>query len=424
MSGQYNGMLAKVSQLLGREVPYIPCQGHRSNTINEHACAASPIVSELFDTLQATYAFFSGSTKRHSLLNDELENVENSLKLRNLSLTRWTARAESLRAMWMSYEAVLDVLETISNTASVDAKGKAAATGLSCKLLRVDFVVCLMFMRIILWKTKVLTEWLQAKDFNIVDAMQVLRGTITSLEDIRKDDASIANQIQASIEMLSAKGVDAHGEFWRLHRPRRRPHRLDGNSATTADISMVAFYEKEFKAVLDTLIQQYKENMKACFKKVKALSIVLQPSLSSNHNDADLKELLALFPKQAPDQAAFAAEFEVFVNVVNMAEGNTETGATIVSMADAAAEAEKRKHLFPLTNRIYRLALTAPVTVATNERTFSKLKIVKTALRNSTSDDRLFNLILLNCEKDIADAIDLDCLVDKWSIKTKRRIDL
>ena len=115
--------------ILGSEVPCIPCQGHRSNTINEHACAASPIVPELFNTLKATYAFFSGSTKRHSLLNDELENAENSLKLRNLSLTRWTARAESLRAMWVSYEAVLDVLETISNTASVDAKGKAAATG-------------------------------------------------------------------------------------------------------------------------------------------------------------------------------------------------------------------------------------------------------------------------------------------------------
>ena len=70
MSGQYNGMEAKVSQQLGREVPYTPCHAHRSNTINEHACAASPIVSELFDTLQATYAFFSASTKRHNLLND------------------------------------------------------------------------------------------------------------------------------------------------------------------------------------------------------------------------------------------------------------------------------------------------------------------------------------------------------------------
>ena len=67
-----------------------------------------------------------------------------------------------------------------------------------------------MFMRIILWKTKVLTESLHAKDFHIVDAMQVLKGTMTSLKDIRKDDASIANQIQASIEISSSKGVNAH----------------------------------------------------------------------------------------------------------------------------------------------------------------------------------------------------------------------
>ena len=35
--------------------------------------------------------------------------------LKNLSLTRWTARAESLRALWISYEAVIEVLRKISN---------------------------------------------------------------------------------------------------------------------------------------------------------------------------------------------------------------------------------------------------------------------------------------------------------------------
>ena len=94
MSGKYNG--AVVSRLLDREVPYIPCQGHRSSTVNEHACEASLLVSELFETLQATYSFFSGSTKRYAVLHDELQNVENSLMLRNLSLTRWTARRHNL----------------------------------------------------------------------------------------------------------------------------------------------------------------------------------------------------------------------------------------------------------------------------------------------------------------------------------------
>lgn len=84
--------------------------------------------------------------------------------------------------MWISHEAVLDVLQRISNTDCVYGKGKAAAIGLLSKLLRVDFVVCLMFMRLILWKTKFLTESLQTEDLNIVDAMQALDGTIQALD--------------------------------------------------------------------------------------------------------------------------------------------------------------------------------------------------------------------------------------------------
>ena len=121
--------------------------------------------------------------------------------LRNLSLTRWTARAESLRVIWISYEAVIEVLRKILNDGSVDVKGKAAATGLLAKVLRVDFVVSLMFMRIILWKTKVLTESLQKENLNIVDALEAVNGTVKSLEDIKRDDEGILNfklQIQAS----------------------------------------------------------------------------------------------------------------------------------------------------------------------------------------------------------------------------------
>ena len=414
MSGKYNGAQAAVSRLLDREVPYIPCQGHRSNTVNEHACEASPIVSELFETLQATYTFFSGSTKRYAVLHDELQNVENSLMLRNLSLTRWTARAESLRAMWISYEAVIEVLRKISNDGSVDAKGKVA------KVLRVDFVVSLMFMRIILWKTKVLTESFQKENLNIVDALEAVNGTVKSLEDIRKDDEGILNQIQASTDVLSRNDVDVPAEFAKLHRPRSRPRRLDDNPESAAETSMMNFYDREFKEVLDILIAQYKYNINASLEKVKALSIILQPPLSSQHEESDVKDLLNLFPHQAPDQAAFSVEFEVFVNVVN--EGNTTN--PIQSLAEAAKEAEKRKHIFPLTSRVYRLALTAPVTVAGNERTFSKLKTLKTALRNSMSEHRLQNLILLNSEGDITGSVDLDLLVEKWYMKTNRRINL
>ena len=104
------------------------------------------LYQSFFDTLQAVYPFFVGSAKWFSLLHDELEKIEDALALRNLSATRWTARAESLKAMWVSYDGVLDVLRKIECSSSVDTKGKALATGLLAKPLRVDFVTCFAYV--------------------------------------------------------------------------------------------------------------------------------------------------------------------------------------------------------------------------------------------------------------------------------------
>ena len=106
--------------------------------------------------------------------------------------------------------------------------------------------------------------------------------------------------------------VDVPAEFAKLHRPRSRPRRLDDNPESAVETSMMKFYDREFKEALDILITQYKDNINASLEKVKALSIILQPPLSSQHKESDVKDLLNLFPHQAPDQAAFSAEFEVF----------------------------------------------------------------------------------------------------------------
>ena len=49
----------------------------------------------------------------------------------------------------------------------------------------------------------------------------------------------------------------------------------------------------------------------------------------------------------------------------------------VKDISDAGRIAEQ-KSVFTLTNKAYRLALTAPVTVAKDKRTFSKLNLVKT----------------------------------------------
>lgn len=99
MSGKFQGAQAMLSELVGYHIPYIPCQAHRLNTFVEHSYESSIIVCELFTTLESLYVFFSSSTKGSCSLDKTLSEIEGSLKLRNLCKTRWTARAESVRAV-------------------------------------------------------------------------------------------------------------------------------------------------------------------------------------------------------------------------------------------------------------------------------------------------------------------------------------
>jgi len=60
------------------------------------------------------------------------------------------------------------------------------------------------------------------------------------------------------------------------------------------------------------------------------------------------------------------------------------------------------------------LALTAPVSVTTNERSFSKLQIIKKNLRSSKGDDRIDSLMILSVEKDVVDQFDINKIATLW----------
>jgi len=82
----------------------------------------APQLVIFFSVLEALYVFFTSSIKRYFYLNNELLEVDIKLKLRNLSMTRWTARAESIKAVWVLFEYILDVLKELINDTNIDNK--------------------------------------------------------------------------------------------------------------------------------------------------------------------------------------------------------------------------------------------------------------------------------------------------------------
>ena len=70
---------------------------------------------------------------------------------------------------------------------------------------------------------------------------------------------------------------------------------------------------------------------------------------------------------------------------------------------------------YPNISVAYRILLTVPVTVASAERSFSKLKLLKNYLRSTMSQERLNGLAMCTIEKDILDTIDLDTVLDDFA---------
>lgn len=91
---------------------------------------------------------------------------------------------------------------------------------------------------------------------------------------------------------------------------------------------------------------------------------------------------------------------------------------------DICQIALKLKNSIPNAFRIVRLVLASPISSASGERSFSKLKLLFEALRTTIGDDRYDFLKLLFSKKDSTDEISIEDIVNEWSKLKLRRINM
>ncbi|GKE25863.1 zinc finger MYM-type protein 1-like protein, partial [Tanacetum coccineum] len=79
---------------------------------------------------------------------------------------------------------------------------------------------------------------------------------------------------------------------------------------------------------------------------------------------------------------------------------------------------------YPLIDRLIRLILTLPVSIATPEIAFSKMKLVKTRLRSTMNDDFLKSSLIISVEKEIVLTLCNNNVIDDFYSKTQRRVQM
>ena len=249
--------------------------------------------------------------------------------------------------MWASLEAVLRGLEEV-NSSTVETKVKATASGLVKKVKCFDFIASLMFMKNIMLKTKFLSDALQ-RELNIIEALEMTKATITSLERINEDEMTMTSQITAATEYSKKLDIDAEADFAKHHRPRRPPKRLDENAETTAVLDLFQFFRKKFKCVLDVLVTQLREKMQPTLDIIAPLSRILQCPLHEAL-PADRKAVAEMMPGNV-DSEVLAAELEVFANILSNSQEPSEDKLT---SGDRVIQfAHDQPAILPLTWKLY-----------------------------------------------------------------------
>ena len=79
------------------------------------------------------------------------------------------------------------------------------------------------------------------------------------------------------------------------------------------------------------------------------------------------------------------------------------------------------EEIFPNVCIGLRMFCTLPVTVASAERSFSKLKLVKNFLRSTMGQERLSDLAMLSIEAKIARCVDFQDIINDFATKKARK---
>nr|XP_047141057.1 uncharacterized protein LOC101238661 [Hydra vulgaris] len=364
------------------------------------------------------YTFFSGSTKRWEVL----KKYVSQLTLKPLSATRWASRIDALKPLRFQLCEIYDALILIIEDVNRDAETKVKARGLAKNIKNYKFICGVILWHDILFEINSVSKLLQSVTINISDCVRMLSETIKKVKSYRQSGyiqmkiaaKEIAENLECSTEFPDDTEV----------RPRRKKRQFDYKKAVDEPLTE----EKKFKInffnyILDITLNSLNERftlLETHSKKFQFLYDILKLK------DIDDKTL-----------ESYCSSLEFILSVENKTDINAndlrEELRDVSRMLPYSTKPldvlnylcqNSLISLYPNTVVALRILLTLPVSVASGERSFSKLKLIKNYLRSSIGQTKLKNLALISIESAMASTLDYTSVINEFAKVKVRRVKL
>lgn len=421
-----SGACAGVQALLSSEVPqaiYTHCMNHRLNLVIVAVCKGIKSANCFFNTLQSLYIFMSGSSI-HSIFMQ----VQNDLKmkvtqLKKLSDTRWTCQHASCIAIKSTLPAVVVTLTKIESENSDRA---AEASGL-LQRLNFSFLFHLNLFCVILRDTKILSDFLQSENCDMVHAINLVaavREKIGRMCQSEEDFQAIWDDSLADGKKIGVE-IEIPCDISLANRRKQLPKYLSDylhdfhDQANDLPVSHSDFRNNVFK----NIVNKVDEELRKRFSQNSGILTGIGALDPSSENFLNLQYLSPLAVHYACDVTSLEAEIKILRNLLKRQHENT--GVKTENLPSLLAVLEQYKLALHELHKLAKISITIPASSASCERTFSCMKRVKSYLRTTMSDERLSNLAVLAMERELTKNLDLGNIVDDFAVShNNRRINL
>ncbi|CAN6547091.1 unnamed protein product [Malus baccata var. baccata] len=430
MKGELNGLETKILNKYPQAF-YVHCFAHQLQLALVAVAKGIEGVAIFFNNASILVNTIGSSCKRHDAFREkQLEQIKKALDVGDLETgrglnqesslmrpcdTRWNSHYGTIVSIIVMFEVVVEVLEWIKDDTNQDNFGEASK--LFHDIQTFDFVFHLFFMRLILGITNELSQALQKKDQDIVNAMALVEVCKQRLQSLRDDDfGDLLDDVQKFCEEHDIVVPNMEDLHFVPGKSRRKAPRLTNFHYYRVDL---------YFQVLDKQLKELNDR----FNEVNAELLLCMACLSPVNNFASFDKvkivrLAQLYPQDFDrmDLINLPIQLDNYIHDMKM---HSEF-SSLRGIGDLAKELVKtgRCASYMLVYKLLTLALVLPVATASVERAFSAMKIVKTPLRNKMGDQWLSDSMLVYIERDVFAFIDNEPIMRRFHDMKPRRQQL
>jgi hypothetical protein len=334
------------------------------NLCGKHSFANNPSCVTFFGSLEALYTFFALSTHRWDVLVKYT-----GLTMKRLSTTRWSAHADAVKPVIQKFNQFVEAIEALCDVEeSVETRG--AAHNLLPAICGFSFISFLFFWGDVLQEVDLAQKYMQTPGITVDMVATKLRALKVFLEEQRTK--VVDNAVQQALAKCEELDIPTEK---RIIRKRRLP----GEEARDAGLSLQQETKRAMLECLDRFHMELDTRGKAVNDILLTFSAV-QPDHIICANDEEIQlsvtKLTVVYDEQSEEDLCL--EIPCLRRHLQAAEINLEEAKhwTVLQFLRFIIKWDFVESL-PYLTLTLRFFLTICVSVASCERSFSKMKLIK-----------------------------------------------